>query len=140
MKLNEIILSSDDKMKKMKIIIKNLSKEKSDFEEVMIRQETKVNELANNIKIVEKNIKDKNKEISENEENTMKLIEIIEEQKKSIENLSKNSNTNKVILTTKDEIQLKKIITEKENEITNLKLYNESIKNDLIGILIFFIF
>ena len=124
----------------MKIIIKNLSKEKSDFEEVMIEQETKVNELANNIKIIEKNIKDKNKEISENEENTMKLIEIIEEQKKSIENLSKNSNTNKVILTTKDEIQLKKIITEKENEITNLKLYNESLKNDLHGILIFFIF
>ena len=65
------------------------------------------------------------------------MLQLITNIEKKIEEIQ---DTNKFILTTKDEIQLKKIITEKENEITNLKLYNESIKNDLHGILIFFIF
>jgi len=117
----------------MKIIIKTISKEKTDLEELILKQENKVSDLAAKIKIVEKNIKEKNKEISENEENTMKLINILEEQKKQIENLTKNQASNmnnKIVLSTKDEVQLKKVIADKDNEITTLKLYNDNLKTD----------
>lgn len=120
----------------MKIIIKTLSKEKNDMEELILKQENKVSDLAAKIKIVEKNVKEKNKEIAENEENTMKLIKILEEQKKQIENLSKNQAnqpSNKIVLSTRDEMQLKKIITDKDNEITTLKVYNDNLKNDIHG-------
>ncbi len=128
----------------MKIIIKNLSREKVDLEELIMKQENKVTDLAAKIKIVEKNMKEKNKEIAENEENTIKLINILEDQKKQIENLSKiqdSGMSNKIVLTTKDEIQLKKVISEKENEITTLKVYNENLKADVhsINITKFFI-
>lgn len=124
----------------MKIIIKTLSKEKNDMEDLILKQESKVSDLAAKIKIVEKNIKDKNKEIAENEENTMKLINILEEQKKQLENLQKNQAnlaSNKIVLSTRDEMHLKKIISEKENEITTLKVYNDNLKNDLHGKIFF---
>lgn len=120
----------------MKIIIKTVSKEKNDMEELILKQENKVSDLAAKVKIVEKNMKEKNKEIAENEENTMKLINILEEQKKQIESLSKNQvhpAGNKIVLSTRDEVQLKKIISEKDNEITTLKVYNDNLKNDLHG-------
>jgi predicted RNase H-like nuclease (RuvC/YqgF family) len=135
-KLTESLHFAEDKINKMKIIIKTLSKEKNDMEELIMKQENKVSDLAAKIKIVEKNTKEKNKEIAENEENTMRLINILEEQKKHIENLSKNQANlpiNKIVLSTRDEMQLKKIIGEKDNEITTLKVYNDNLKNDLHG-------
>ncbi len=122
----------------MKIIIKTVSKEKNDMEELILKQESKVSDLAAKIKVVDKNVKEKNKEIAENEENTLKLINILEEQKKQIESLSKNQAqanlaSNKIVLSTRDEVQLKKIISDKDNEITTLKVYNDNLKNDIHG-------
>ena len=101
---------------------------------MILKKEKKLSDLAAKIKIVEKMIREKNKELSENEENTMKLVNILEEQKKHVENLSKNQAnnlSNKIVLSTKDEIQLKKIIAEKDNEIVTLKVYNENLKNEI---------
>lgn len=121
----------------MKIIIKGLNKEKSELEELIFKQDAKVTNLASKIKVVEKNIKEKNRENEENEQQSLKLVEIIEEQKKQIESLGKypNSNTakDKIVLSTRDEIELKKMIEEKDTEINNLKIYNENLKNDLHG-------
>jgi chromosome segregation ATPase len=120
----------------MKIIIKGLSKEKGDLENMLLKQETKVGDLANKIKNVEKNIKDKNKELKDNEENYMKLIDIIEQQKKQIEFMTKKNLElpSNVILSTKDEIQINKQIVEKDNEISVLKNSNDKLKLEVIGI------
>ena len=128
----------------MKIIIKGLNKEKSDLEELIFKQETKVTDLAAKIKTVEKNMKEKNKELKDNEENYLRLIEIIEQQKKQIESLTKsnkemetdletpNLNLNKGgNFSTKDELNLKKQIAEKDKEITTLKIFNENLKGDV---------
>ena len=127
----------------MKIIIRGLNKEKGDLEELIFKQETKVSDLAAKIKTVEKNIKEKNKEIKDNEENYLRLIEIIEEQKKQIESLTKSnmdkeiemetpSPTNKAILSTKDELQIKKQLAEKDNEISTIKIFNDNLKIDIL--------
>ncbi len=127
----------------MKIIIKGLNKEKSDLEELILKQETKVSDLASKIKTVEKNMKEKNKEIKDNEENYLKLIDIIEQQKKEIEILIKSNkemetdletpsiNINKNNHSSKEEFQLIKQIAEKDKEITTLKIFNENLKLDV---------
>ena len=119
----------------MKIIIKGLDKEKGDLEELIFKQENKVKDLAVKIRTVEKNVKEKNKELKDNEENYLKLIEIIEEQNKEIVSLSKSNMEapSKAILSTKDEIQLKKQLAEKDNEITSLKTYNDNLKLEVMG-------
>jgi len=118
----------------MKIIIKGLSKEKGDLEDMILKQENKVGDLATKIKAVEKNIKEKNKELKENEENYLKLIDIIEEQKKQIENLTKANLElpTKGILSTKDEIHLKKQLAEKDNEIASLKIKTDNLKLEVL--------
>jgi hypothetical protein len=119
----------------MKIIIKGLIKEKENLEDLILQQENKVSDLATKIKFVDKSIKDKNKELKENEENYLKLIEIIEEQKKFIENLTKANLEipSKGILSTKDEIVLKKQLAEKDNEISSLKLQTDDLKLEVFG-------
>lgn len=131
----------------MKIIIKGLNKEKADLEELILKQETKVTDLAAKIKTVEKNMKEKNKEIKENEENYLRLIKIIEEQKKQIEALTKTNKemetdleipTNPGNFSAKDEIQIKKQIAEKDKEITTLKLFNDNLKSDVASKFFFY--
>jgi hypothetical protein len=132
----------------MKIIIKALNKEKSDLEELILKQETKVSDLAAKIKNVEKNMREKNKEIKDNEENYLKLIDIIEEQKKEIEIFNKTNkdkeigndidtpnmiNINKNNYS-KEEFQLIKQIAEKDKDISTLKIFNENLKMDVQGI------
>jgi hypothetical protein len=120
----------------MKIIIKGLSKQKENLEDLILKQENKVADLAIKIKIVDKNIKEKNKELKENEENYLKLVDIIEEQKKLIENLTKANLElpSKGILSTKDEIMLKKQLAEKDNEISSLKIRTDNLKLEVLGI------
>jgi chromosome segregation ATPase len=138
----ENLKTNQDKATKMKIIIKGLSKEKENLEDLITKQENKVSDLATKIRTVEKNIREKNKELKDNEENYLKLVDIIEEQKKLIENLTKANLElpSKGILTTKDEMHLKKQLAEKDNEISSLRLRTDNLKLEVSGIyyLLFF--
>jgi hypothetical protein len=132
----ENLKSNEDKSSKMKIIIKGLSKEKENLEDLISKQENKVTDLATKIKSVEKNIRGKNKELKENEDNYLKLVDIIEEQKKLIENFTKANLElpSKGILSTKDELYLKKQMAEKDNEISSLKIRTDNLKLEVFGI------
>ena len=72
------------------------------------------------------------------------MIEIIEEQKKQIESLTKSNKemeTDKIDKETptasknnfnvKDELQVKKAIAEKDKEIQTVKIFNENLKVDI---------
>ncbi len=49
-----------------------------------MKQESKINEIASKVSTVDKLLKEKNKELKENESNCLQLVKIIEEQKRLI--------------------------------------------------------
>jgi hypothetical protein len=90
---------------KMKKIVNQLSatnKEKNDLEEIILKQEARINDISSKVSIIEKMLKEKNKELKENEANCLQLVKIIEEQKKMISGLQNNENMNN--LTKKEKI------------------------------------
>jgi len=93
------------------------SKEKLELEELIIKQDEKMNDLGNKIAQIELLLKRKNEELKNNETQANSLIKIIEEQKKQI-------------LVFKEE---KRNITNLENEIIYLRNYNESLKDDALA-------
>jgi hypothetical protein len=93
------------------------SKEKNDLEEIILKQESRINDISSKVGIIEKMLKEKNKELKENEANCLQLVRIIEEQKKMINNLQSNENMNNLS---------KK---EKQSTIGTSKLANELKRN-----------
>jgi chromosome segregation ATPase len=90
--LNKKLKTFEIQIKQLKSAYQAVTKEKMELEEILIKQEEKVNELGLKVNKVDKLLKDKNRELKENEESAMQLVKIIEEQKKTISNLYEKSN------------------------------------------------
>ncbi len=58
--------------------------DKIELEDILLKQEAKINEIAYKVSTVDKLLKEKNKELKENESNCLQLVKIIEEQKQLI--------------------------------------------------------
>lgn len=97
--------------------ISKLSKEKLDYEELIIKQDSKMNDLASKINQIETILKSKNVELKNYESQANSLIKIIEDQKR-------------LIMQLKEE---KKNFGNLENEIVYLRNYNESLKDDAVA-------
>lgn len=93
------------------------SKEKLELEELLIKQDSKMNDLGNKISQIEVLLKNKNAELKNNEAQANSLIKIIEDQKRQI-------------LLFKEE---KKNMANFESEIAYLKNYNESLLDDSVA-------
>lgn len=89
-----------------------------------MKQDEKMNELINKFKIVEETLRKKKEESKKSENNCNTLIKIVEDQKKLINTLSNSSRT---LLS---EEQNKKLIQEKENEISYFKNFISSLKTE----------
>jgi len=92
-------------------------KEKLEYEELIIKQDFKMNDLGGKINQIEVLLRNKNTELKNNEAQANSLIKIIEEQKRQI-------------LVFKDD---RKNISNLENEIVYLKNFNESLKDDSVA-------
>lgn len=93
------------------------NKERLEYEELIIKQDFKMNELAGKISQIEIVVKNKNAEIKNNEIQAQALIKIIEDQKRQI-------------IQYKEE---KKILLNIENELIYLRNFNESLKDDAVA-------
>jgi chromosome segregation ATPase len=89
------------RMKKLHNQLTQTAKEKSELEEIILKQESRINDISSKVGIIEKMLKEKNKELKENEANCLQLVKIIEDQKKVINNLQNSENLNN--LTSKKE-------------------------------------
>ncbi len=74
----------EDNLKKLRKEFCKVNSEKNEFEQVIFKQENKVNELGEKVKIIDGMLKEKNNQISAYESQCMGLINIIEDQKKQI--------------------------------------------------------
>jgi hypothetical protein len=83
-KLKSIEDSNMQLEKEMKLKIR----EKMKLEAIISKQEEKLSAIASKFSQIDKLIKEKNYKLKENEENGIKLVEIIEEQKKTIRGLN----------------------------------------------------
>lgn len=97
--------------------IKKLTKEKLDYEELIIKQDSKVNELGNKLNQIDILLKNKNQELKNNEAQAESLIKIIEDQKRQIFILKEE----------------KKIFSNYESELIYLRNFNESLKDDALA-------
>jgi vacuolar-type H+-ATPase subunit I/STV1 len=61
-----------------------LNEEKNELEDIILKQENKINDIAHKVSTIDKLLKEKNKEIKDNETNCLQLVKIIEEQKNVI--------------------------------------------------------
>ena len=99
--INELHLRLKEQEEKMNILkenLKNVTHEKTELENIIIKQESKVNDLGYKVNGIETLLQNKNDEIAENEKYSLKLINIINEQKKELKSLKsiskKNDNEN----------------------------------------------
>lgn len=74
----------EEQNKKLKGKLETVTKDKLELEDIVIKQEEKVNELAGKVNLIEKLLKEKNKEIKENQNYAVQLVNIIEDQKKQL--------------------------------------------------------
>jgi chromosome segregation ATPase len=102
--LNELlkkIKTLEDFIKSQKKTINSIAKEKLELEEIILKQEDRVSELNNKFNLIDKMVKDKNRELKENEQNILQLVNIIEEQKRTLSNYGVQGvvegNTNDVV-------------------------------------------
>jgi epidermal growth factor receptor substrate 15 len=107
----------DENCKKLSKDYKLKHKEKLELEEIILKQDEKVTILANKINYIDKMLKEKNKEIQENEINVGKLVDIIEDQKKNINELN-----NKL---------MKYEFNDRDNETAQLKNQINNLKKEL---------
>ena len=134
--INELNLKIKEYEDKIRILSENLTKinkEKTDLEKIIIKQETKVNNLGEKVNKIEVLLKNKNDEIKENENYSLKLINIIKEQKSQIqtykkeqkssaENSAINENHLNTINSLKAQIDaLRKKLEVKEDSISTLQ-------------------
>jgi hypothetical protein len=89
------IKALEDYIRAQKKIVSNFNKEKMELEEIILKQEEKVSELGTKFNLIDKLVKEKNKELKENEGHITQLVNIIEEQKRTISIMTRsNSNMN----------------------------------------------
>ena len=108
--VEECSIKEKENFKKLQKAIK----EKEDYEELIIKQDFKLNDLSEKYNQIEIIICKKNNEIKKYEEEFNKFIDVIEEQKKHIYNLN----------------QEKKLFVNLEAELNYLNNYIDSLKND----------
>ncbi len=106
-------------------------KAKLDLENIILKQEEKVNELGNKVNRIENILKKKNAEIKQNEDYAIKLMNIVKEQKSQMENIRnlKNENDNDILLNLQNEIEnLKNTIELRDHTITKLQKNHKSLQ------------
>ena len=99
--LNLRIKEYEDKIKLLSERLTSINKEKTELENIIIKQESKVNDLGEKVNKIEALLKNKNEQIQENEQYSLKLINIIKEQKAQLQSLQKEqkaSNENSAII------------------------------------------
>jgi len=79
----------EENLKNLKRQLTKANSEKVEFEQIILTQEEKVNELGENVKVIDQMLKGKNNQLSAYETQCIGLIKIIEDQKKQL-------NANKV--------------------------------------------
>ena len=135
-KISEYILKirkNETKIKTLNENIMGINTEKGELENIVIKQESRVGKLGEKVDKIELLLKNKNNEIRENENYSLKLINIIKEQKNIINNLkiehktieennSKNEDYNNIINSLKAQIlALKKKLDVREDSYVTLQ-------------------
>ena len=135
-KISEYLLKikqNETKIKTLNENIMGINTEKGELENIVIKQESRVGKLGEKVDKIELLLKNKNDEIRENENYSLKLINIIKEQKNIINNLkiehktieennSKNEDYNNVINSLKAQIlALKKKLDVREDYYVTLQ-------------------
>lgn len=135
-KISEYILKirkNETKIKTLNENIMGINTEKGELENIVIKQESRVGKLGEKVDKIELLLKNKNDEIRENENYSLKLINIIKEQKNIINNLkiehrtieennSKNEDYNNIINSLKAQIlALKKKLDVREDSYVTLQ-------------------
>ena len=135
-KISEYLLKikqNETKIKTLNENIMGINTEKGELENIVIKQESRVGKLGEKVDKIELLLKNKNDEIRENENYSLKLINIIKEQKNIINNLkiehktieennSKNEGYNNIINSLKAQIlALKKKLDVREDSYVTLQ-------------------
>ena len=135
-KISEYLLKikqNETKIKTLNENIMGINTEKGELENIVIKQESRVGKLGEKVDKIELLLKNKNNEIRENENYSLKLINIIKEQKNIINNLkiehktieennSKNEDYNNIINSLKAQIlALKKKLDVREDSYVTLQ-------------------
>ena len=135
-KILEYVSKIKQRESKIKILNENImgiNTEKGELENIVIKQETRVGKLGEKVDKIELLLKNKNDEIRENETYSLKLINIIKEQKNIINNLkmehksmeesnSKNEDFSNIINSLKAQITaLKKKLDVREDSYVTLQ-------------------
>lgn len=135
-KISEYLLKikqNETKIKTLNENIMGINTEKGELENIVIKQESRVGKLGEKVDKIELLLKNKNDEIRENENYSLKLINIIKEQKNIINNLkiehktieennSKNEDYNNIINSLKAQIlALKKKLDVREDSYVTLQ-------------------
>ena len=127
------IKQNETKIKALNENIMGINTEKGELENIVIKQESRVGKLGEKVDKIELLLKNKNDEIRENENYSLKLINIIKEQKNIINNLkiehktmeennSKNEDYNNTINSLKAQIlALKKKLDVREDSYVTLQ-------------------
>ena len=112
-------------------------KAKLDLENIILKQEEKVNELGNKVNRIENILKKKNAEIKQNEDYAIKLMNIVKEQKSQMENIRnlKSENDNDILLNLQNEIEnLKNTIELRDHTITKLQKNHKSLQEKYLKV------
>ena len=104
----------------------SLIKEKSNMDNITIKQEEKLKTLEEELEVVNKELKTKDERLKKLDEVYLSVIKVIEEHKKTIQNLK-----NKIKVKEAEENNKKIILFQKEQEIALLRSFINSYKNDI---------
>ena len=74
----------EESLRNLKKQYTKVNNEKTEFEQIILTQEEKVNELGQKVKVIDGMLKNKNGQLSAYETQCMGLIKIIEDQKKQL--------------------------------------------------------
>ena len=112
-------------------------KAKLDLENIILKQEEKVNELGNKVNRIENILKKKNDEIKQNEDYAIKLMNIVKDQKNQMENIRnlKSDNDNDILLNLQNEIDnLKNTIELRDHTISKLQKNHKSLQEKYLKV------
>ena len=112
-------------------------KAKLDLENIILKQEEKVNELGNKVNRIDNILKKKNAEIKQNEDYAIKLMNIVKDQKNQMENIRnlKSDNDNDILLNLQNEIDnLKNTIELRDHTISKLQKNHKSLQEKYLKV------
>ena len=104
----------------------SLVKEKSNVDNITIKQQQKLKMVEEELEVVNKELKQKDEKLKKLDEVYLSVIKVIEEHKKTIQNLK-----NKIKIKEAEESNKKIILFQKEQEIALLRSFINSYKNDI---------